>query len=270
MPQMFGEDRENKRFRKEYLFLPGMSKREIVKVFIGCSGWNYKDWRGKFYPEEMAQKDWLDYYTGIFNSVEINGTFYRIPKNDTLEEWKKTAPKGFNFSVKGSRYVTQMKKLNDVGESVKKLYDAADLLKTKLSCILWQLPPNQHRDDEKLTNFCETLGSGHKNVIEFRHESWFDEEVYEILRKNNVSFCSLSSSEFPEEMVVTNHIGYVRFHGKGKNRASYNYPKKELKEWYRKIKDSGVREVYVYFNNDVGANAPENAKQLQEMFDQKS
>ncbi len=237
-----------------------------MKVFIGCSGWNYKEWRGKFYPEKLAQKNWLEYYTKQFNTVEVNNTFYRLPKDSTLEKWKKTAPKDFNFTLKGSRYVTQMKKLNDPEESLAKFEAAAAVMKTKLSCILWQLPPSLHRDDEKLINFCKALKSKNHNVIEFRHISWFTKEVYDILKKYKVSFCSISSPDFPEDMIVTNNIGYVRFHGKGKKWYDYHYSKEELEEWHQKIKNCDAGEVYIYFNNDMHAYAPENAKQLREMF----
>lgn len=238
-----------------------------MEVYIGCSGWNYKDWRGKFYPEKLAQKNWLPFYAKAFNTVEVNNTFYRLPKDSTLENWERTAPEDFNFTLKGSRYVTQMKKLNDPVESLKKFESAAAVMKKKLSCILWQLPPNLHRNDEKLINFCEALNRNNKNVIEFRHDSWFDPEVYDILKKYEITFCSLSSPEFSEEMIVTSPIGYVRFHGKGKNWYDYYYSMDELREWHQKITISGVREVYVYFNNDIGANAPENARQLRDLFD---
>ena len=238
-----------------------------MKVHIGCSGWNYKEWRGKFYPEKLAQRKWLEFYSNVFDTVEVNNTFYRFPKDSNLLNWKETAPKNFNFTLKGSRYVTHMKKLKDVKQSVDKFHTSADLLEEKLSCLLWQLPPNLHRNDEKLIEFCKSLRKGYKNVIEFRHISWYDEEVYEILRKHEVSFCVISSPDFSEEMIATNEVAYIRFHGKGENWYDYLYSKKELRSWHKKIRDSGVKEAFVYFNNDIHANAPENAKQLREMFE---
>ena len=237
-----------------------------MKVFIGCSGWNYKDWRGKFYPEKLAQKNWLEFYAKEFNTVEVNNTFYRFPRDSSLLSWKDTAPEGFRFTLKGSRYVTHMKKLKEVSESVDNFHNAAALLEEKLSCILWQLPPNLHRNDEKLKVFCETLNPADKNVIEFRHLSWFDSEVYSLLSKYGVSFCSISSPEFPDDMITTSEIGYVRFHGEGKNWYDYYYAQEQLEKWHHKILNSGVKEVYVNFNNDIGANAVENAKQLKGMF----
>ncbi len=238
-----------------------------MDVYIGCSGWNYKEWRGEFYPQKLAQRNWLEYYAGIFNTVEVNNTFYRLPQDSTLENWKNTAPKDFNFTLKGSRYVTQMKKLNDPVESLKKFQEAATVMGNKLSCILWQLPPNLHRNDEKLINFCKALNKKNKNVIEFRHDSWFDNEIYEILRKYNVSFCSISSPDFPEEMITTSKTGYVRFHGKGKNWYDYDYSEAELREWHEKIQGSDAQEVYIYFNNDIGVNAPRNAQQLMKIIE---
>lgn len=238
-----------------------------MDIYTGCSGWNYKDWKGKFYPEDIPKKDWLEYYMSIFNTVEVNYTFYRLPKDSTLEKWKKSAyAKDFNFTLKGSRYVTHTKKLNEPEESIKKFEDATSMMKTKLGCILWQLPPGLHRDDEKLEAFCKALNRRNKNVIEFRHQSWFDEEVYTILRKNNIGFCSISTPDFPEELISTTKTGYLRMHGKGKKWYDYHYSKKELQEWSRKIKDSGLSEMYIYFNNDIGANAPKNARELQEML----
>lgn len=238
-----------------------------MKVHIGCSGWNYKEWRGAFYPEKLAKKNWLEYYSEKFDTVEVNNTFYRFPKDENLESWRDTVPKDFLFTLKGSRYVSHMKKLKEVKESVQKFSDAAHLLKSKLGCILWQLPPNLHRNDEKLDQFCKDLDSKDKNVIEFRHESWYDQGVYEILSKHDVSFCAISSPDFSEEMITTNQTGYLRFHGKGEKWYDYLYSEKELEKWYQKIQKKDLKEIYIYFNNDIHANAPKNALQLKELFE---
>ena len=237
-----------------------------MKIFIGCSGWNYKDWRGKFYPEKLAQKNWLEFYSSVFNTVEVNNTFYRFPRESSLLSWRETAPEEFNFTLKGSRYITHMKKLNGVEQSVADFHDAANLLNDKLSCILWQLPPNLHRNDEKLIDFCKSLNPSDKNVIEFRHLSWYDPEVYEILSRFHISFCSISSPDFPDDLICTSKIGYVRFHGEGKNWYDYYYSREQLEKWHRKIKESGVQEIYAYFNNDIGANAVKNAAELKNLF----
>ncbi len=238
-----------------------------MKLHIGCSGWNYEAWKGKFYPEELDSADWLEYYMGKFNSVEVNNTFYQLPEDSTLDEWKRSAyGKDFEFSLKGSRYVTHMKKLNDPSEGVEKFEQSAEIMKTKLGCILWQIPPNLHRDDERLENFCDTLSGKYTHVIEFRHQSWFHKEIYELLDDKGVSFCSISCPGLPEDLVVTGKVAYLRFHGKGKEWYDYDYSLKELKDWKDKLKESGANEAFIYFNNDIGAKAPVNASDFSGLF----
>ena len=238
-----------------------------MKVHIGCSGYNYKDWRGKFYPEKMPQRKWLAHYSSLFDTVEINNTFYRFPREKALGIWRETVPLDFQFTLKGHRYITHRKKLKEIAENVKQFEVLAKMLKNNLGCVLWQLPPNLKRNDEKLIQFCKDMDPSLKNVLEFRHDTWYDQEVYDILSEHDVSFCSISSPEFPDDMIVTNEIGYVRFHGEAKDWYDYLYSEEELKEWHRKIIDSGVKEIYIYFNNDIHTNAPGNALQLKEIFE---
>lgn len=237
-----------------------------MKVHIGCSGYNYKDWREVFYPGKMTQKNWLEYYASVFDTVEINNTFYKFPTENTLKQWRDNVPSTFKFTLKGHRYITHRKKLKEVERSVSDFGDLTRFLKRKIGCLLWQLPSNLHRNDEKLIQFCQTLDGRRKNVIEFRHESWFHEEVYAILREHRVIFCSISCPDFSEELITTHKSGYLRFHGKGKNWYDYLYSEKELKEWYRQIQKTDLEEIFIYFNNDIHANAPKNAKQLKEIF----
>lgn len=239
-----------------------------MKLHIGCSGYNYKEWRGAFYPEKMPQRQWLEYYSSIFDSVEINNTFYRFPREKTLKSWKETVEKAFQFTLKGHRYITHRKKLKEVSESVKDFEELAKLLKKNLGCILWQLPPNLHRNDDKLRAFCKTLDPGLKNVLEFRHDSWYDDGVYEILKEHNIIFSSISSPEFPDDFISTAKTGYLRFHGTGKNWYDHLYSRSELEAWHKKITKSSVDEVYIYFNNDIHAHAPKNAQQLKALFEQ--
>ena len=241
-----------------------------MKVHIGCSGYNYKEWRGPFYPQKMVQRKWLEYYSSIFDTVEINNTFYRFPREKGLLAWKDTVEKDFQFTLKGHRYITHRKKLKEVAQSVEDFEALAKLLKKNLGCILWQLPPNLHRNDEKLEEFCRTLDPSFKNVLEFRHESWYDKEVYAILKEHDIIFSAISSPEFTDELIVTNKIGYLRFHGTSKDWYDHLYSEDELKEWHKKISDSGLKEIYIYFNNDIHAHAPENAWQLKELFGQNS
>ncbi|NJW51671.1 DUF72 domain-containing protein [Salinimicrobium oceani] len=238
-----------------------------MKVHIGCSGYNYKEWRGPFYPQKLAQRKWLEHYSSIFDTVEINNTFYRFPREKGLLNWRETVSDNFQFTLKGHRYVTHRKKLKDADQSVKDFELLAKLLKTNLGCILWQLPPNLHRNDEKLENFCKTLDREFKNVLEFRHESWYDKEVYDLLENYGIIFSSISSPEFPDDLITTDKTGYLRFHGTGKDWYDHLYTKAELKEWHKKIMDSGLEEIYIYFNNDIHAHAPRNAQELMELFE---
>jgi len=233
-----------------------------MKNYIGCSGFNYDDWKGVFYPEDVPQKKWLEHYAEKFDTVEINATFYHMPKEKTLDNWHERTPGNFRFTLKGSRFVTHQKKLNDPQEPVKKFYDLAARLKGKLGCILWQLPGNQHKDTGKLKNFCKALSRDFRNVIEFRHNSWFDEEVYNIMKEHDVSFCVISApGDLKEDAVKTAEPVYLRFHGK-KEWYKYLYSEEELKKWTKKMKDLKARQVYAYFNNDYDANAPKNAEQF--------
>ncbi|MFW5821569.1 MAG: DUF72 domain-containing protein [Bacteroidota bacterium] len=237
-----------------------------MAYYIGCSGYHYNDWRGKFYPEDLKKEEWLEYYTEHFNTVEINNTFYQIPEKKTLKEWMKTTPKDFRFAVKGSRYITHMKKLKDPEEHLDNFYEGIEALMDKTEIILWQLPGNLHKNKEKIENFCDLLNKDFKNVIEFRHKSWFDEEIYELLAKYDVISCSLSApDDLPEELEDRTGTSYLRFHGK-KEWYDYNYSKRELEKWSKKIEDSEAKDHYVYFNNDHEAHSAENAQTLKELL----
>lgn len=233
---------------------------------IGCSGFHYKDWKGKFYPEDIPQKQWLEYYAEHFSTVEINNSFYRMPKEATVEHWYDRVPNGFSFTLKGSRYITHIKKLNDIDESIKRFYHLADLLKEKLACVLWQLPPNLHKNLEKLENFCSSLNAKYHNVIEFRHKSWYDDEVYEIMRRHNIGFCILSApGDLPEDAVTTADFAYIRFHGKA-DWYNYKYSENEMEKWSDIIQSLNTKNVYVYFNNDWNANAIKDGQKLRELL----
>lgn len=168
--------------------------------------------------------------------------------------------------MKGSRYVTQMKKLKETEDSVKLFQQKSSILEANLGCILWQLPPNLPRNDKRLAEFCECLDVRKNHVLEFRHPSWFTEEVYTILKENHIGFCSISTPDFPENFIVTSTIGYLRFHGKGENWYDYDYSDEELKDWIQKIQESEVKQLFVYFNNDINAKAPKNALRFKELM----
>lgn len=236
-------------------------------TFTGCSGYHYDHWKEAFYPAELGKKEWLPYYAERFKTVEINNTFYGLPDREKVKNWHDITPGNFRFTMKGSRYITHTKKLvNDekVKSGVQTFYDAIEPIGGKLGCILWQLPGNLHRNDDKLDDFCAFLSSDFKNVMEFRHISWFTDPVYEILKNHDVGFCIVSApGDLPEETVATTDTGYIRFHGKN-NWYDYHYSREELKEWSDRLKDMSVRRIYLYFNNDAQAYAPENAQQMRE------
>lgn len=227
---------------------------------IGCSGWHYDEWRGKFYPSDLSKDKWLAYYSDHFDTVEVNNSFYQLPKVETLESWRDNTPDNFLFSLKGSRQVTHFKKLNDVKGPVEQFYNHAAVLEDKLECILWQLPPNLHGDVERLANFCDLLSSDFRNVVEFRHENWFKEEIYEVLNQHEVGFCMVSTPNLPEDPVLTTDYAYLRFHGKSEEWYKYNYRDEELKDWVKKLQDTEAKECFVYFNNTYKEYAVENCR----------
>ncbi len=235
------------------------------KFFIGTSGWNYEHWVRRFYPKNTSQKKWLEFYSRYFNTVEINMTFYRWPKPSFLLSWYKRVD-NFKFTLKAPRTITHIRKLNNVERQVKDFYKLASLLKEKLGCILWQLPPNfkpSSTNIEKLKNFLKILDKEHKNVIEFRHEDWWQEEIYQLLKEYKICFCIISGLEMPENVIVTTNFAYFRFHGL---HYSSCYTENEMKDYAERMKKlkskKRVKEIYAYFNNDSNAYAIKNAKQL--------
>ena len=201
-------------------------------------------------------------------AVEINNSFYKLPEKKTLGEWKSQTPRGFRFTLKGSRYTTHMKKLkmdSDLKDSVKTFYDTAFTLKSKLGCVLWQLPGNLHRDDEKLKEFCGLLSGQVLNCIEFRHESWLDGDVLSILDKSGTGFCIVSSPDRKlKKVTTTGELAYFRFHGENKKGKwyDYDYSDNELDEWATAMKKGSSPTVFAYFNNDMHGYAPVNAREL--------
>ncbi|MEF8848274.1 MAG: DUF72 domain-containing protein [Candidatus Thermoplasmatota archaeon] len=233
--------------------------------YLGTSGWYYDHWKGLFYPEKIEKKDWLPYYSKKFNTVEVNASFYRLPFKNMVKGWYNKTPDNFLLTFKGSRIVTHRKKLKNVEDYLEKFYSRIQLSKEKLAVVLWQLPPFLKRNDEKLKNFLSILNKEIKQVVEFRHPSWFTKEVYKILKKYDIGFCVVSCPDFSTPVISTTDFAYIRWHGKDKWYRS-NYSKKDLKKWASKIKKLDVDEVYGYFNNDYNAYAPKNCLQLKEML----
>ena len=225
---------------------------------LGTSGWSYPGWRGKFYPEGLSSKDWLPYLARHFSTVEVNMTFYRLPKPEILRSWGERTPAQFTLTLKASRRITHLKKLRNVRSDVQDFYRLAEALREKLGCILFQLPPSITHNLELLREFLAALSPAYRNVIEFRHESWYTDEVFELLRARGVTFCAVSSNQVPPTVAATSPVAYFRFHGlTGGYR--YNYSDEELRAWAEKIKMVKAEDGYIYFNNDFQAHAVRNA-----------
>jgi uncharacterized protein YecE (DUF72 family) len=228
---------------------------------LGTSGWSYPGWKGLFYPPELPSSEWLPFYARHFPTVEINMTFYRYPKPETLRGWLEKTPAHFRFTLKANRQITHLKRLRNVKSEVRYFTILAGSLRDKVGCLLFQLPPSITRDLELLEGFLSTLSPEFKNVIEFRHESWYDESVWERLRARRVTFCAVSSSQVPPTAVETSAVAYFRFHGlTGGYR--YNYSDEELGRWAETIRKVNAEECFVYFNNDYQAFAVNNCRKL--------
>jgi uncharacterized protein YecE (DUF72 family) len=237
-------------------------------VRIGCSGWNYKSWRETFYPKGLAASRWLEYYAGSFDTVEVNNTFYRLPRQSAVENWVKQTPPGFVFTVKASRYLTHVRRLSNVADGVQLLYERIEPLakSPKMGPLLWQLPANFHRDDERLAGALAALPKG-RHCFEFRHPSWFCEDVYKLLRRYRVALVIGDTPERPfQPYEFTATWTFIRFHY-GRRGRDGNYSKTELEEWAVRIAEWRERlEVYAYFNNDWNAFAVKNALELKRLL----
>jgi len=236
-------------------------------IRIGTSGWHYDHWKELFYPPGLPKSKWFEHYAQHFDTVEINNTFYHLPKETSLIRWQEQAPKDFLYAVKANRYITHIKRLKDVSEEVERFFDRVGLLRNKLGPILYQLPPSMREDLDLLETFIKLLPKKQRAVFEFRHESWFSEDAFKLLNQYNAGFCihDLVGGETPR--VVTADIIYVRFHGPtGRYRG--NYSKLMLKNWANWLKDrtAEVSGIYAYFNNDIAGHAITNARTLKQML----
>lgn len=252
-----------------------MWSRTSSRTLVGTSGYSYKHWAGDiFYPSGLPQTKWLEYYARSFDSVEINVSFYHLPKKQTFESWYAKTPKDFMFAVKGSRYITHMKKLENCEESVEFFFQNTCGLKEKLGVVLWQLPPSFHLNPQRLEGFCNllrgnTVARKSRQAFEFRHQSWFCREVYALLRDFNYSLCIAHSIRWPSQATVTAaDYAYLRFHG-GETFDDSNYSDEELQVWASKARAwrSEGRDIYSYFNNDAYGYAITNALRFRELLE---
>lgn len=236
--------------------------REKNNLYIGTSGFSYHHWKGKFYPQNLPSREYLRFYASRFNSVELNVTFYRQPREKTVREWFESVPEGFSFVVKAPRVITHIKRLKDSVKDAASFLETMEPLGNRLSCVLWQFPPGFNPDPLQLEEFFSEVRKQApeiRHAVELRNSLSFNEEVYEALRRCNACLVCAHSSRYPCVLERTADFSYFRFHGPG---SLYNsrYSEEDLDIWIEKIAmllEAG--DVYVFFNNDFGGFAIENA-----------
>ena len=238
-------------------------------VRIGCSGWIYRHWRDVFYPAKLAQRLWFAHYAATFDTVELNTSFYHLPKADTFAKWRDQAPSGFRYAVKAPRFITHIKKLKDCAEPVGEFLRRARNLGPALGPILYQLPPRWALNRERLEEFIALLPPDLDHVFEFREKSWLTEEVLALLDARGLSFCAHDMPELATPRWAVGPIAYVRFHG-GEGKYWGRYRDETLLDWTDWIVGQARRgrDVWCYFNNDIGGHAVEDALTLRSMVAQ--
>ena len=237
------------------------------KCLIGTSGWYYRHWQGRFYPNTLSKDKLLPFFSRYFNTVELNNSFYRLPEEKVVLAWRKKTPKGFLFAVKASRFITHIKRLDNLGDSLKLFLGRMGSLGEKMGPLLYQLPPSMKKDAKRLARFLKRLPQKQRYVIEFRHLSWLDKEIFSLLKQFNVAHCIISKPDFPIAVETTADFSYIRMHG-GSRLYRSNYSRAELSKWagiINRLLKSGL-DTYVYFNNDACAYAVKNALSLKKLL----
>jgi uncharacterized protein YecE (DUF72 family) len=237
-----------------------------ARAYIGTSGYSYKSWDKTFYGETPKRLQ-LEYYITQFPTVEINATFYRLPSEAMVLGWRDRVNEDFVYAVKGSRFITHMKKLAKLDGALDRFFEQIAPMSEKTPVILWQLPGILRKDASRLDDFLAMVPEGYGHAVEFRHPSWYDDEIFGILRKHRAAHVALSSNGMPMNLSVTTEFIYIRFHGL-EGGAAHDYTTHELEPWadFISTEASKGRTIYAYFNNDINVRAPENAKMLMEMI----
>ena len=237
-----------------------------MQLHIGCSGWFYWGWRGRFYPLELPTHRWFEHYARHFKTVELNAPFYSWPKKSTVRGWLRQAPPRFIYTIKVNRMITHDFRMEGTRMLVEQFYlDVGEPLGKRMGCFLFQFPPSFRFSRTRLSRVIKHLDPRYRNVIEFRHKSWWNGEVYRALRKAKAIFCTVSAPRLPDRLIVCNGRAYVRLHGVTRW-YRHDYSDDELREWAGKIRESGASEVWIYFDNDRDANAIRNARTLTRML----
>ncbi len=229
---------------------------------VGCSGWLYKDWRGTFYPATLPTRAWLAYYATKFDTVELNGTFYRLPEAAKFSAWRTNVPAGFLFAMKASRFLTHMKRLREPDEPLARLFDRARPLGRSLGPVLYQLPPAWARDRDRLATFLRALPRRRQHVIEFRDPRWYTPDVFALLEQHRVSLCLHDMEGSATARHIVGPLAYVRFHGVPKYAGRYRTP--VLEDWadWMTGQLAAGRPVFAYFNNTIAGQATRDAARL--------
>jgi uncharacterized protein YecE (DUF72 family) len=231
-------------------------------IVLGTSGWQYRDWRGRFYPDKLPQKRWLEHYAEEFRTVEVNNAFYRLPERTTFEQWRERTPENFCFAVKMSRYLTHIKRLKEPEEPIQRFFGRADALGPKLGPVLFQLPPNLRCDTGLLDAALSLVPSYAKVAVEPRHESWWTDGTRRVLERHGAALCWADRNSRPlTPLWTTASWGYLRMH-EGRAKPWPRYGRTALRSWMRRITSqiTGLTCVYVYFNNDPGGAAITDAR----------
>ncbi|MCB5177667.1 DUF72 domain-containing protein [Microvirga lenta] len=240
--------------------------RNTTEVRIGTSGWHYKSWHGPFYPSTLRIKDFLAFYIDRFDTAEINNSFYRLPTEQAVRTWHDSTPEGFLFAWKVSRFITHMKRLKDIEDSIALVFGRMAGLAEKFGPVLFQLPPTFKANEETLERVARCLSlvpPGHRYAFEFRHPSWYEDRVFDLLRDHNAALCISDHAAAPAPWVTTADFVYVRAHGTN-GRYAGSYSQETLQDWARQIAtwQEELRDVYVYFDNDIKSAAPGDASTL--------
>jgi uncharacterized protein YecE (DUF72 family) len=228
-----------------------------MEIRGGTSGFSYGEWKGDFYPGDLAASDMLSYYADRLPAVEINNTFYRMPKAGVLESWAERTPESFRFVLKASRRITHFKRLNDVDEDVRYFLETAGTLGARLGAVLFQLPPNFKADLERLAAFLDLLGAPERTAFEFRHPSWIAEDVAGLLAERGAALVTADTDEEAGEITRTGPLGYLRL-------RRTNYPDEQLADWGTRVRDAGWADAYVFFKHEDEAAGPRMAQKFME------
>jgi uncharacterized protein YecE (DUF72 family) len=230
-----------------------------MKLHVGTSGYSYKEWKGNFYPEDLPAKEMLSYYSRRLPAVEINNTFYRSPQPGMIENWKAQVPAPFRFSIKATQRITHIKRLNNAADETKYLLETASLLAQRLGVVLFQLPPNMKKDFERLKNFLDLLPAEVRTAFEFRHETWFDDEVFGLLRERDCALVVSDTDEKPLTGITgTANWGYLRL-----RRTVYD--ENDLVEWLKRVREQKWKEAFVFFKHEDEGTGPRLAAQFLEL-----